>query len=175
MTTPIELRVAAPADAEALALIGAATFLETFAGIIDGAHILGHCRQQHALAVYQGWLTDPRVRIWLAVANPGDAPVGYLVLAPAQLPVADPRADDLEIKRVYLLHRFHGSGIGRRLLDAATTSAREQGSGRLLLGVYSRNDAAIAFYERSGFTRVGTRRFNVGGQEYDDLVMAREL
>ena len=41
------IREAGEADAPALALIGAATFLETFAGILDGDAIVGHCAAQH--------------------------------------------------------------------------------------------------------------------------------
>ena len=41
------IREAGEADAAALALIGAATFLETFAGILDGEAIVGHCAAQH--------------------------------------------------------------------------------------------------------------------------------
>jgi ribosomal protein S18 acetylase RimI-like enzyme len=44
-----------------------------------------------------------------------------------------------------------------------------------LLGVYGGNAAAIGFYERLGYRKVGERRFNVGGNFYDDLVMALQL
>jgi hypothetical protein len=31
--------------------------------------------------------------------------------------------------------------------------------------------AAIGFCRRAGFKALGTRRFNVGGQDYDDIIM----
>ena len=43
-----EIRAAAVSDVEALALIGAATFLETFAGVLDGTAIIEHCERQHS-------------------------------------------------------------------------------------------------------------------------------
>jgi ribosomal protein S18 acetylase RimI-like enzyme len=125
--------------------------------------------------VYEGWLADPRSRCWLAQAEHGGAPVGYLVLAPAAVPVPDPDPSDLEIKRVYLLHRFQGAGLGRQLVDAAAGHARLAGSRRLLLGVYSQNHAALAFYARTGFQRVGERTFRVGNSDYFDHLLGLAL
>lgn len=168
------LRRAQPDDAGALSLLGQATFLETFAGLLDGEDILRHCSSGHATDVYRDWLADAATAIWLAVVAPGDAPVGYLVMAPSRLPV-DASPGDLEIKRIYLLHRFQGAGIGGALLDTAIGDARRQGCGRILLGVYAGNERAIAFYQRAGFRGAGQRRFRVGDGEYDDVVLAREV
>ena len=47
------LRRAGADDVDRLALIGAATFLETFAGILDGEAIVGHCARVHAPDAYR--------------------------------------------------------------------------------------------------------------------------
>ena len=52
------IREARTEDAAALALIGAATFLETFAGILDGDAIVGHCAAQHSEAAYRACYPD---------------------------------------------------------------------------------------------------------------------
>jgi GNAT superfamily N-acetyltransferase len=171
----VSLRAAVPGDEARLALVGAATFLDSYAGILPAADIVAHCARQHAAAVYADWLAAPRCHVWLAEVDPGLAPVGYLVLAPAAVPIADPRADDLEVKRIYLLHRFQGGGLGRRLMDAATGAARAAGARRLLLGVYSRNAPALAFYARCGFVRAGERTFRVGGSDYHDYLLSLAL
>ncbi|MFC3550478.1 GNAT family N-acetyltransferase [Lysobacter cavernae] len=173
--TETTIRPCVPGDEEALALLGAATFLETFAGILDGGDILAHCRSQHAAAVYAGWLARDDADVWVAQTAVGAAPVGYAVLTPAALPVPDPQPDDLELKRIYLLHRFHGGGLGARLMQAAIDVARERGSRRLLLGVYAKNERALAFYARCGFARLGERRFRVGANEYEDAVLGLPL
>lgn len=159
-------------DASALSIVGQATFLETFADALPGADIIAHCRRQHAPAIYEQWLADGWP-LWLVEAAPGAAPIGYLALGPARLPIADPQPDDLEIKRIYLLHRFQGMGIGGRLMDLALQHAFALGTRRLLIGVYSHNHNAIAFYQRCGYQCAGTRKFQVGGNVYDDLIMAR--
>ena len=165
----IVLRRCVPGDEEALAQVGAATFLETFAGLLDGPDILAHCRVQHGAAQYAAWLSDPRYKLCLAELR--GAPVGFAMLSPPDLPAAV-TADDVELKRIYLLHRFHGSGLGRRLLEWSLGEAREMGRKRLLLGVKADNTAALAFYDRVGFVRIGERKFLVGSMWCDDYILS---
>lgn len=100
--------------------------------------------------------------------------MGYAVVAPADLPTADP-AHDLEFKRIHLLSRFHGGGAGGRLLQHAIAHATTAGATRLLLGVYAGNHAAQAFYRRKGFVHLADRTFDVGGKGYEDHVMGLAL
>ncbi|SRR5690606_9459832 len=174
VTTPVTIRRALPGDEHALALVGAATFLETFSGILDGAAIVEHCARAHAPVQYAGWLHDARCALWLAEMVPGGAPVGYAVVAPADLPTAN-AGRDLELKRIYLLGRFQGGGSGSRLLQHAIGHAAAAGAARLLLGVYAGNHAAQAFYRHKGFVHLADRVFHVGGQGYDDHVMGLVL
>ncbi|OFA01346.1 protease synthase and sporulation negative regulatory protein PAI 1 [Janthinobacterium sp. HH107] len=171
----IAIRPCVKGDEQALALVGQATFLEAFAGILDGADVIAHCQRQHDAQLYRDWLALPAMRLWLAEAMPGGAPVGYLVLSPASLPVADPRPDDLEIKRIYLLHRFQGRRVGQRLMQAALSQARAGGAGRVLLGVYAENHDALAFYARCGFAQVGRRTFRVGRTDYQDVILGMTM
>lgn len=168
----ITLRRCGPGDEEALALVGAATFLEAFAGLLTGEDILAHCRVQHAAAQYAAWLSSPEYRLCLAELQ--GAPVGFAVLSPPDLPVTL-SADDIELKRIYLLHRFQGSGLGRRLLEWSVEQARPLGRRRLLLGVKADNTAALGFYERVGFVRIGERKFLVGSMWCDDYILSLAL
>ena len=171
----VQVRRAGAGDAESLALVGQATFLESYAGQLNAGDILAHCALQHAVAVYEGWLADPRMRLWLAEAHPGGAPVGYAVSGPANLPIPDPRPGDVEIRRLYLLHRFHGAGVGWALMRAALENARVSSASRALLGVNSDNARALSFYWRIGFQAIGTRKFLVGKTWCDDLILGLDL
>jgi ribosomal protein S18 acetylase RimI-like enzyme len=170
----VQIRVCRSGDEDTLALVGQATFLETYAGILPGSDIVAHCRREHAAAVYRTWL-EGGARAWLAETLPGGAPVGYVVVAPASLPVPDPKDDDLEVKRIYVLQQFHGRGVGRRLMLEAVRYATDAGASRLLLGVFHQNARALAFYASFGFQPVGERRFRVGDHDYDDFVLALPL
>lgn len=170
---PVRIRRAVPDDAERLALLGRATFLQSYADLLPVTDIVAHAAHQHAPEVYARWLADARCHCFLAEVEPGGAPVGYLVATPPDLPLPGVDERDLEIRRIYVLHRFHGLGLGGRLMSQVQAAARDAGRRRLLLGVYSRNEAALAFYARQGFTQAGTREFLVGASTYHDYILER--
>ena len=162
-------------DVSTLALVGAATFLEAYAGLLEGEAILAHCRDNHSEAAYQRYLAQPGCRTWIAEAAKGSAPVGYVMLTRPELPLDDLAKEDVELKRIYLFSRLHGGGRGQRLMDQAILGAREQKARRLLLGVHRENARALSFYRRNGFVQVGVRTFRLGQSVYDDLVLGRAL
>ena len=165
------IREAGAEDAAALALVGGATFLETFAGVLLGEAIVAHCARVHAAEAYRRDL-EGGAKAWLAETANGAAPVGFALIGEPDLPTS--RAGDVELKRIYLLSRFHGGGAGAALMHAAVQSASARGD-RLLLGVYAGNARAIAFYRRRGFAPIARRKFEVGGTLYDDIVFAKPL
>lgn len=168
------IRRAAAADARRLSLIGQATFLESFADSLPGSDIMLHCRDQHSRADYERRLSTEGHALWLAEVKKG-APVGYAALSPPDLPTVETRAGDVELKRIYVLSNFHGTGIAPALLDRARSHAREMGKSRLLVGVYGRNGRAIQFYQKNGMEVIGSRRFRVGANDYDDVILAGAL
>jgi diamine N-acetyltransferase len=165
------LRPCVPGDEGALALVGAASFLEAFAGFLEGEDIMAHCRNQHSAAKYATMLASPGT--YASMAEVKQAPVGYAVLCPPDLPVPL-TPEDYELKRIYLLHRFQGSGIGAALMNWSVATARSLGKRRLLLGVNDENKA-VNFYLRQGFERAGTRTFQVGNTICSDLIMAKKI
>ncbi|MFM8938666.1 MAG: GNAT family N-acetyltransferase, partial [Phenylobacterium sp.] len=147
----LAIRPCAPPDAEALALVSRATFLESYADMLPGADILTHCEGQNRPQLYRDWLATSGWRAWLAEMADTRAPVGFALTCPPDLPLETGPAD-VELKRIYLLHRFQGGGGGAQLLAAAEAAARTDGFERLLLGVYTKNAKALRFYARQGFT-----------------------
>lgn len=161
-------------DAQALSLVGGASFLEAFAGILEAQDMLAHVAKNNSAEAFVKYMALPTTRCVLAEAQPGDGPVGYIVCCEPDLPV-ELTPQDYELRRIYLLHRFQGLGIGRALMDAAVEHARQLGRTRLLLGVYGKNHDAIRFYEKCGFQQIGERFFTVGSTTHHDAVMARAV
>jgi diamine N-acetyltransferase len=187
---PVILRRATPDDAVALALVGAATFLEAFTWMLPGADIIAHCEKNHTPEAYRAYLAQPDTRITLAVAATGGAPIGYAMLTAPDLPSFDVLPGDIELKRIYLFSRFRSSRtpvldasgrpiaglrVAQALMDAAIADGHALNKSRLLLGTHEGNERAIAFYRRNGFTEAGTRTFQVGSQRCCDLIFARPL
>jgi ribosomal protein S18 acetylase RimI-like enzyme len=190
-TEPVRLRSATIDDAPALALVGAATFLEAFTWMLPGADIIAHCAKNHTADAYRAALAHPRTRITLAETVAGGAPVGYAMLAAPDLPSFDVQPGDIELKRIYLLSRFRSRrtapvfnsdgqpipnlSAGQALMNAAIADAQSIGCRRLLLGTNADNQRAIGFYRRNNFADAGKRTFQVGSQCCCDLIMARPL
>jgi len=170
----ITIRACRPGDEAALALVGQATFLETYAGVLPSSDIVSHCKTEHGEALYAAWLAKPGYNLWSAEMSEGGAAVGYAALTPPDLPVPTGE-NDVELKRIYLLNRFHGTGLGAKLMTTAMEAAAQAGFTRMLLGVFGGNSRAITFYARQGYVEAGVRKFRVGANEYDDLVLARAL
>ena len=160
------------ADAPILALTAAATFLEAFATRIPAEAIVAHCLTNLAEPAVTRQLAASTTEAWLAEA--GGAPVGYAMLMAPEFPI-EMLPTDLELKRIYLFSRFHATGLGQSMLDAAVAAARSRDARRLLLGVHPENHRALAFYARNGFTRIGTRLFHLGASTFEDPILSKPL
>jgi ribosomal protein S18 acetylase RimI-like enzyme len=172
--TEWRLRRASDDDAAAAALVAGATFLDTFAGILAGSDIVAHVARKSSPAQFTAWATDPDSAVTLAEHGAGGAPVGYSVLTAPDLP-GEHGPDDIELRRIYAMSRFHGAGLGPALMARAVADARALGKTWLWLGVLASNVRARRFYERQGFALAGERQFLVGATWFDDVVYARPL
>ena len=169
------MRAAGPADADALSLVASATFLDTYAGSLDGSDMVAHCAANNRPEKFAAWINDPGDAVTIGEILPGFAPVGYAVLTSGiDLPVTLEHGD-IELRRIYTLSRMRGSGLGPALMRQVIEDAARLSCRRILLGVWGENYRAHRFYERHGFTIVGTRQFKVGNVVHDDLVYARPV
>ena len=166
------MRRATIADAGKLALVGAASFLETFANDHPGDATVEFIRTYHAESAWTATLARSDAAVWIA-EEVGGCPIGYALLDAASSPGTTP--DDAELKRIYVLSKWHGTGIGRALFDAAQFEARARRAARLVLSVYTRNWRAIRFYEKQGFIVIGEATFAEFPVEFADNIMAKPL
>jgi ribosomal protein S18 acetylase RimI-like enzyme len=81
----------------------------------------------------------------------------------------------MELKRLYVIRSWHGKGVAQALMHAAFDVARARGAKTLWLGVWERNERAVAFYGKHGFTRVGEHTFVLGSDPQTDWLLARPL
>jgi GNAT superfamily N-acetyltransferase len=169
----LKLRRATVADARALAVVGPATFLETFANDHPGEALIAFTETHHSAKFYEALLAEPTTSAWLVEHDAG-APIGYAVLVAASLPGSDPETD-AELKRIYLFSKWQGSGLGRALIEAAEAEAGRRGARRLVLSVYTKNEKAMRFYRTRGYETIGRARFPGFSEEFSDFVMAKTL
>jgi ribosomal protein S18 acetylase RimI-like enzyme len=80
-----------------------------------------------------------------------------------------------ELSKCYVLPDRHGAGVAAALMTRTLEVARTRGASAVWLGVNEENEKAQRFYEKSGFVKVGRKRFEVGDRFEDDFVMERVL
>ena len=100
--------------------------------------------------------------------------VGYAKVGPSALPV-EAAGPATELRQIYVLKQWHGSGIARALMDWAIAEARRREVAELYLTVYTDNHRARRVYERYGFEEVGPYAFMVGEQADEDIIMRLKL
>ncbi len=175
MIPSLTIRPARGDEASALAILGQATFLSSYAHMIPQADMVAHCRAQHSPEIYARWLTDEAVSIWVASVPQTENLVGYAVVLPPEFPALEVKPGDWELRRIYIADRWARTGLGQRLMTGAVSEVMERGGCRLLLAVYHDNQPALAFYRKAGFREAGTRSFLVGTQQYHDLILAKDV
>ncbi len=136
---PVAVRVAAPADAPALAEL-----LRSYHERTEEEKVAHGLQELGPLAAgYAAEIADPlRGFAGAAVlcALRADAVVGMLVVKP-----------DGELKRLWVDPAARGGGIGTALLAAAAERARAAGAASLRLSVWDWRDDARGLYRAHGF------------------------
>ena len=77
----------------------------------------------------------------------------------------------IEIERIYVIKDMKGQGIGRFMIEKTIEIARIHNYDYVWLGVWADNAAAIAFYQKMGFTVFGEHTFMMGHDAQKDLLM----
>jgi diamine N-acetyltransferase len=167
----LRFRPATAADAPLLSKLGSATFVETF-GHLYRPEDLATFLETHDEASWAAELADRAISVRL-VEEDGVA-AAYAKVGPLTLPV-EPGGPAAELRQLYILKPWHGTGIAARLMDWVLDEARGRGAEELYLSVYVDNHRARRFYDRYGFEFVAPYAFMVGEQADEDLIMRLTL
>src|SRR5712675_2771708 len=127
-------------DETALSLLGKATFLETYAGTAEAADILAHVETEHSAETYRTWLQSDIAKIWVAETSVGRSAIGYAVALTSR---NNGFCVEMEIKRFYVLYRFHRNGLGLSLMNEVLVTARKNKIAGLFLKVEKANDYTV--------------------------------
>jgi diamine N-acetyltransferase len=84
-------------------------------------------------------------------------------------------SESLEIERIYIKNKFQKLGVGKYLLNKAVEIALERDKKKIWLGVWEKNENAIAFYEEMGFVQTGAHSFYMGDEEQIDFIMTKTI
>jgi len=169
----VSVRPAGPADAPWLAELAERTFRETYTAHNTRENMEAYVAGHFGADLQAAELRDPAMTT--LVAEVGDEPAGYTQLLRSQPPPSVTGPVPVEILRFYVDRSWHGQGVAQTLMAEAVETARAAGAGTLWLGVWERNERAIAFYRKCGFRDVGTHTFVLGTDHQRDYVLVRDL
>ncbi|HET7709476.1 MAG TPA: GNAT family N-acetyltransferase [Sphingomicrobium sp.] len=167
----IRFRDATADDSAILAELGRATFTETF-GHLYSPDNLAAFLVNHSPEKWRKELTDPAFAVRIGEA--GGQAVAYVKLGPPSLPF-EPRGAPIELRQIYVLKPWQGSGAAAEMMDWVVAEARRRGADELYLSVFTDNHRARRFYARYGFEEVGPYAFMVGDHADEDIVMRLAL
>jgi ribosomal protein S18 acetylase RimI-like enzyme len=173
VTASISIREAGVDDVAALSSIGQASFRAAYENWSEPDDLVAHLDDFFSEIAILAAMGLPGCRYLLAL-NDGVA-VGFTKIRESSQPDEIPVARALELHQVYVMPDQQRSGIGGRLIDAATRYAREQSADGVWLTVWEDAPWAVNCYRKYGFEQVGTMDFNLGQATYNDLVMWRPV
>jgi len=153
--------------------LGAKTFYDTFAKDNTPENIDLYIKESFSPEIQFNELSEPDV-IFL-IAESEKIPIGYAQLIVNSEDNAINGTKPLEIRRIYASQEYLGKGVGKELMKATISEARQRGCDSIWLGVWEKNLRAIDFYKKWGFREVGTHLFSVGDDPQNDYVMELEL
>ncbi|MFN3943789.1 MAG: GNAT family N-acetyltransferase [Allosphingosinicella sp.] len=159
-------------DAPRLAELGRRSFVETFGHLYTPENLAAFLAN-HDASRWREDLADPDHAIILAEED-GEA-AGYAQLGPVTLVTPPERLPAIELRRLYLLKPWHGTGLAAAMMDWAVAEARRRQARDLYLSVFIDNHRARRFYDRYGFVEIGTYDFMVGDHADTDLIMRLRL
>ncbi len=163
--TPVTVRDATPADAEAI------------------CRIYNQGIEDRVATLETNLRTPAERREWMAARSPRHPVVVSEVEATmtgwASLNQFNPRPayDHVADLSVYIERAWRGRGVGRALVATLVDRARMLRYHKLVLAAFPDNAAGMALYTRLGFTRVGVYREQglLDGRWVDVVVMERLL
>lgn len=175
MTIPtlVTIRRAIPRDAELLVELGAQTFSSAFANDNTPADMAAYLATNFTLERLIEELADHRSTFF--IAEVAQLAAGYAKLKQGDAPDCVSGAKPIEIERIYTLPEHFGKGVGEALMKACLEEANQQGFQCVWLGVWERNDRALAFYRKFGFRVAGDKIFQLGSDPQTDKIMERAL
>lgn len=160
-------------DSHELQAISYETFNETFKDQNSPENMIAYLEKAFNLKKVEEELSNISSHFFFVYFN--NAVAGYLKLNTNDAQSEGMGDDSLEIERIYIKNNFQKHGLGKYLLNKAIEIAMELNKKKIWLGVWEKNENAIAFYKKMEFVQTGSHSFYMGDEEQIDFIMTKTL
>ncbi|QNK87230.1 GNAT family N-acetyltransferase [Sporosarcina sp. resist] len=160
-------------DSRELQEISHETFNETFKHQNSPESMDAYLEKAFNLKQLEKELSNSSSQFFFVYFN--DEVFGYLKVNTDDAQSEEIGDESLEIERIYIRNKFQKHGLGNCLLNKAMEIAMERKKNKIWLGVWEKNENAIAFYKKKGFFQTGAHSFYMGDEEQVDFIMTKTL
>ena len=149
------------------------TFNETFKNQNSPENIKAYLKRVFNLKQLEKELSNISSQFFFLYFN--NEVAGYLKININDAQSEEMSDESIEIERIYIKRKFQKHGLGMYLLNKTIEIAMEFNKKKIWLGVWEKNENAIAFYEKMGFVQTGSHSFYMGNEEQVDFIMTKIL
>ncbi|MHA6487659.1 GNAT family N-acetyltransferase [Bacillus cabrialesii] len=160
-------------DSRGLQEISCETFYETFKDQNSLENMNDYLAKSFNLKQLKKELSNISSHFFFVYFN--NEVAGYLKVNINDAQTEEMGVESLEIERIYIKNKFQKHGLGKYLLNKAMEIAKELNKKKIWLGVWEKNENAIAFYKKMGFVQTGAHSFYMGHEKQTDFIMAKTL
>jgi ribosomal protein S18 acetylase RimI-like enzyme len=162
-----------PSQAGEIAALARETFLQTYGGTSIEEDLAGYVDEHFTEEGIRRELENPDFQFLTAWV--GDVLTGYAKLRRDRQPRGISETRCLQLERIYILKAYQARGIGQQLIDTIRGMASAAGDRILWLQVWQKNEQALAFYHKAGFTICDTAAFHLGSKVTQDYIMRSDI
>ena len=170
----IQIRPARLSDVKAIAEVHIRSWNETYAGLIPDDFLKAISLSSKIVQ----WTTSVELALkhhansQVLVAEKSGKIVGFSSFGKSRGKIPGYSA---EVYAIYMLKKFHGQGVGKRLMEESIQWSRDQGLQNMGLWVLEGNPT-LQFYERMGFQKLGLIEVvDFGGNKRKHLALGLSL
>jgi diamine N-acetyltransferase len=167
------IKKATNGDAALIAGLSRQTFYETFAAYNTKADMDKFMNEQFTTEALINEVEKGESYFYLAYYE--NIPLGYMRMREGEKRVEFNNRPSVEIARIYAVKEAIGKGVGKALMEQSLKVAGEMKKEIIWLGVWEKNEKAIAFYTKWGFEKFGEHDFLLGNDLQTDWLMMKEL
>ncbi len=170
----VTIREASLEDAVHIALLGRVTYTESHGDyIVEKEDLLEFYNTYYSVSKIRDELSDKENVFWIVFSN--ELPIGFAKLS---LNINHPKIknnNSCKLQRLYILNDFTALKIGSQLQNLILKKATDLKFENIWLTAYYKNIKGIKFYQKYGFTEIGSIDFIVGETNYENLVFVKKL
>nr|WP_318540630.1 GNAT family N-acetyltransferase [Terribacillus saccharophilus] len=171
--TSITIRKCNIDDLQILQEVSIETFSDTFKDQNSPKNMAAYLEKAYTSKKLENELSNASSQFFFIYLN--EELAGYLKVNTGDAQSEEMDDDSLEIERIYVRSKYQKQGLGKYLMNKAIEIATEWNMKAIWLGVWEKNQNAIAFYSKNGFVKTGAHSFYMGDEEQIDFILPKTL